>query len=273
MRSSVVVAIAIIALLVGGVAGYFAATTKPGDTVTSTTTAPAVTKTLTVTQTVTSTAGKIAPFSMQVIPEQIMGESIVGQRVVFLVVVTDEGEGVGRGETVSLSATAAGSVTVDPKAIAPGQVAEVTVIPEEASVGGNVTLTVRGERGGLDLTEAVTFSVAEGEDDRGPEATALRDRFVAWLAVNHPELGITEQTKWTGTIVSPIWLVVSHYLFFSDDWEMHVSWHVMIAPHDWAKIDLRHRFTEARPSYAFEISSVSTDEEPHTIDPPESVWR
>jgi len=266
LRSSAVAAITIIALLVGGAAGYFAATTEPGDTVTVTTTAPAVTQTVTITQSVTTTAGKAAPFSMQVIPEQVSGESIVGQMVVFLVVVADEGEGVGRGEAVSLSATAAGSVTVDPQAIAPGQVAEVTVIPDEA-------LTVRGERGGLDLTEAVTFSVAEGEDARGPEAIALRDRFVAWLAVNHPELGITEQTEWTGTIVSPIWLVVSHYLFFSDDWEMHVSWHVMIAPYDWAKIDLRHRFTEARPSYAFEISSVSGDEEPHAIDPPESVWR
>jgi len=273
LRSSAVAAITIIALLLGGAAGYFAATTEPGDTVTVTTTIPAVTQTVTITQTVTTTAGKIAPYSMQVIPEQIRGESIVGQMVVFLVVVADEGEGVGRGEAVSLSATAAGSVAVDPQAIAPGQVAEVAVIPDEASVGENVTLTVRGERGGLDLTEAVTFGVAEGEDARGPEATALRDRFVAWLAVNHPELGITEQTEWTGTIVSPIWLVVSHYLFFSDDWEMHVSWHVMIAPYDWAKIDLRHRFTEARPSYAFEISSVSADEEPHAIDPPESVWR
>lgn len=291
LRSSAVAAITIIALLVGGLAGYFAAATEPRDTVTVTTTAPAVIETLTVTQSATvvttmpavtqtvtitqtvTTAGKAAPFSMQVIPEQVRGESIVGQMVVFLVVVADEGEGVGRGEAVSLSATAPGSVTVDPQAIAPGQVAEVTVIPDEASVGGNVTLTVRGERGGLDLTEAVTFGVAEGQDDRGPKATALRDQFVAWLAVNHPELGITEQTEWTGTIVSPIWLVVSHYLFFSDDWEMHVSWHVMIAPYDWAKIDLRHRFTEARPSYAFEISSVSADEEPHAIDPPESVWR
>ena len=262
-----------IALLVGGVAGYLAAPAKPGGTVTVTTTAPAVTRTLTVTQTATSTAGTVAPFSMQVFPERISGESIVGQRVVFLVVVADEGEGVGKGETVSISATAAGSVTVDPQAIAPGQVTEVTVIPDEASVGENVTLTVRGERGRLGRAETVAFSVAEGEDTRGPEATALRDRFVAWLAVDHPELGITNQTEWTGTIVSPIWLVVSHYLFFSEDWEMHVSWHVMIAPYDWAKIDLRHRFTEARPSYAFEISSVSANEEPHVIEPPESVWR
>ncbi len=74
-------------------------------------------------------------------------------------------------------------------------------------------------------------------------------------------------------MVSPQWLVVSHYLFFSEDWEMHVSWHIMVAPYDWARIDLRHRFDEETPSYAFEISSVDAGSEPCPIDPPESVWR
>jgi len=53
LRSSAVLAIAMIALLVGGVAGYLAAPTKPEHTVTVTTTAQAVTQTLTVTQTAT----------------------------------------------------------------------------------------------------------------------------------------------------------------------------------------------------------------------------
>jgi len=52
---------------------------------------------------------------------------------------------------------------------------------------------------------------------------------------------------------------------------------VMIPPHDWARIYLRHRFTEVGPSYAFEISSLDAKEEPHTIDLEdafaESVWR
>ena len=39
-------------------------------------------------------------------------------------------------------------------------------------------------------------------------------------------------------------LIVSHYLFFSEEWEMHVEWHIMVPPYDWAKIDLRHMFDE-----------------------------
>jgi hypothetical protein len=215
-----------------------------------------------------------APFSMQLIPEQIRGDSIAGQDVVFLVIIADEGDGSGKGGEVSISVTAPGStVNVYPQSITPGQVAEVTVTPDAQSVGNIVTLTIKGERGGLDHTKSISFSVVEGEDTRGPDAIALFNRFIAWLTINHPELGIMNETRWKGTIVSPIWLVVSHYLFFSDEWEVHLSWHIMIAPNDWARIDLRHRITESRPSHAFEISSVSSGEEPHDIEPPESVWR
>jgi len=79
---------------------------------------------------------------MQVIPEHIE-DSIPGQKCVFLVVVADEGEGSGKGEAVHISATtSSGSVTVNRQAITPEQVAEVTVIPDEASVGSNLTITL-----------------------------------------------------------------------------------------------------------------------------------
>jgi hypothetical protein len=54
---------------------------------------------------------------------------------------------------------------------------------------------------------------------------------------------------------------------------VHVAWHVVVAPHDRARIDLRHRFDELEPSHAFEISSVSANGEPAEVEPPESVWR
>jgi hypothetical protein len=121
--------------------------------------------------------------------------------------------------------------------------------------------------------KVASFEVAEGEDDRQEYATELLDKFVFWLAANHPELGITVDTVWNGTMVSPVWLVVSHYLFFSEEWELHIEWHIMVPPYDWAKIDLRHRFDELAPSYAFEISSVDANSEPVAIEVPETVWR
>lgn len=184
-------------------------------------------------------------FSLQVIPAQIE-DAVAGQRCVFLVVVADEGEGIGKGVAVDISATTLGSaVTVDPQATTSGQVAEVTVIPDEASANSTLTVTITGEREGSKQTETTTIDVWEGlagplEEEMSPLATEIRDKFIPWLAVSHPEFGITDETEWTETIVRPHIQVVMFCLFFSDDWEMGVSWHVTVPPHDWARIYLRH---------------------------------
>jgi hypothetical protein len=210
-------------------------------------------------------------------PEEINGEysfkySIAGQHFVFLVTITDEGQ---EGQLpVRISATAPGAeVVIYQQDIVEGQVAEVVVIPAQASIGTIIEVTITGNRGSASDEKIAKFEVAEGEDDRQEYAEVLLDRFVSWLATNHPELGITEDTAWDGTMVSPVWLVVSHYLFFSEEWEVHIAWHIMIPPDDWARIDLRHRFDELEPSYAFEISSVNATSEPVPIEVPETVWR
>jgi len=210
-------------------------------------------------------------------PEQINGESffkqsIPGQHFVFLVTITDEGEECEL--PVRISAKAPGAeVVIYQQDIVEGQVAEVVIIPAPASVGTRIEVTITGTRGSASDEKAVSFEVAEGEDDRQEYAEMLLDKFVSWLATNHTELEITDATAWNGTMVSPRWLVVSHYLFFSEEWEAHIEWHIMMPPDDWARIDLRHRFDELAPSYAFEISSVSATSEPIPIEVPETVWR
>ena len=54
---------------------------------------------------------------------------------------------------------------------------------------------------------------------------------------------------------------------------MGLTWHVMIPPDDWARIYLRRRFHEIRPSHAFEIASLDANDEPQPITPPDSVLR
>ena len=219
----------------------------------------------------------IPEFHINVIPEQRTEEqdplySIAGQHFVFLVTITDEGQ-----ESqlpVRISATAPGAeVVIYQEDIFGGEVAEVVVIPAPASIGKTIEVTITGNRGSASSEKVASFEVAEGKDDRQEYAGELLDRFVSWLATNHPELGITDDTAWNGTMVSPVWLVVSHYLFFSEEWEAHIEWHIMMPPDDWARIDLRHRFDELEPSYAFEISSVNATSEPVPIEPPETVWR
>jgi len=221
-----------------------------------------------------------ATFSMEVISrpfipmkgEQAIPMAMVEQRVVFLVVIEDTGEGTGYGNAVDISATASdAAVSVNNPAIKPGEVAEVTVIPDQTSTNKILTLAINGDRKGFKQTETYDIEVMDWEDDLGELAAEMRDKFVPWLASNHPELGITSETEWIGTIVNPGILVVMHYMFYSEDWEMYVTWHVMIPPYDWTKIYLRPRFTETQSTMAFEISSVQGGEEPHSIELPDWV--
>lgn len=211
------------------------------------------------------------PFELAAVPQELQGFSIPGQQVVFLVTLAS---GAGPAPVV-VSATAEGAdARVEGATLGGGDdVAEVVVIPDAASVGGTVSVTIAGARGDASDSVQVRFDVIEGEDDRAAAAAVLRDRFVHWLAGNHPELGITPDTRWVGTMVSPQWLVVSHYLYFSPDWELHVAWHIMIAPDDWARVDLRPRFRGTAPTLAFEIPSVSLGAEPQPSEVPDAVWR
>lgn len=220
-----------------------------------------------------------ASFSMEVIsrPTIPMGAepniiSITEQRVVFLVVITDTGQGSGFGETVSISATVPNAeVVVNYPSIKSGEVAEVVVIPNQLTENTNLTLTIQGIRNGFEQTKTITIEVFAGEDGIGDLAAEMRDKFIPWVATNYPELNITNQTNWSGTIVNPRILVVMHYIFFSDSWELYLTWHVTIQPHDWARIYLRQRFVDTSPSFGFEIPSVQGQEEPIAIEIPDWV--
>ncbi|MCJ7764161.1 MAG: hypothetical protein MUO90_03275 [Dehalococcoidales bacterium] len=227
----------------------------------------------------TETTGKPTPvpFSIDIFPV-LMEDAIAEQSCVFLVTVSDEGSVEGESKPVYISATTTGgTVTVGPRAIAPGYVAEVVIIPDEASIGNTLTVTVEGERDGLKETETVTLAVREASpavEGLAINAVKLLSKFIPWLAENYPDLNITDETKWAGTVVYPnAQDTIKYYLFFSEDWEVGIRWNVTTEADDWVKIYLRMRTAELTPSEAFEISSVAADEEPHTITPPKAVWR
>ena len=101
--------------------------------------------------------GEAVPFTIQVIPQQ-MDDTIVGQICVFLVTAqSDDTE-----SAVNLSALVSGaSLTINPLAIKPGQVAEVMAIPDDSSKGKTLTITIEGERDDLIETTAATLTIGE----------------------------------------------------------------------------------------------------------------
>lgn len=215
--------------------------------------------------------GEAAPYELDVFPAQM--QAIEGQRCLLLVQLAPDVPD-DDGSEVNISARADGAeVIVHGQVLTPGVVAEVEVIPDAASVDTTLTVTISGARNGLARTAVVDLEILDMQDDLGPYAAQMRDLFVPWLETNHPDLGITNSTQWTGTLVDPQVLVVQHYLFLTDTWEMGVSWHVTIPPHDWTQIYLRRRFEEMTPSYGFKIDSVTAGGDPYAETPPEEVRR
>ncbi len=207
-------------------------------------------------------------FNFKIVPQSM--NAINGQRCVLLVMITDDQT---KGESVTFSAKAENcEIIVENNNITQGEICEITVIPKSLP-GKEIDVQVSGARNGLKMKKSMKIKVVLGVDLAGPSAARIRDRFVEWLAGTHPDLGITPQTEWTGTLVTPQLTIVANYLYFSDTWEMGVSWHVMIPPNDWAKIYLRRRFESAEPEMAFEISSLQSNENPVAIAPPDAVTR
>jgi hypothetical protein len=204
-------------------------------------------------------------------PEFINGV-IPGSILVLLVTQADaEGE-------ASVNASAPGAtVTVRPTEISGAEVAEVTVVPDGVDGEGElvITIEVKTEEGTDTVTRATT--IVPWEDDRSEQGARVLGLFTPWLAENRSELGVDADTPFEGTFVAPELLIVSHYTFFNDRWEIGVAWHVMTAPDDFAQIYLRDR-SELQPSLAFRIGSWQTalegvDYEVREVDPPFEVTR
>jgi hypothetical protein len=213
-------------------------------------------------------------FTLDVLPAEeptAIRMAIPGSKYCFLVVV-DDAAGSGSPVTIDATATRASVASIEPRELAPGVVGEIWVVADPATSEVSGVLTVSGIRDGSSATVTRTIAVFPMADERAVDAQPHFERWVAWLAAERPELGIDADTGWEPVFVSTL-LVVSHYSYWSDEWEMTIAWHNMIAPDDWADVFLRHRGTETTPSIAFRIDSVSGATVPHPIQPPTELVR
>jgi hypothetical protein len=77
--------------------------------------------------------------------------------------------------------------------------------------------------------------------DNLPNATIKRDEFVDWLEEKHPEFGTFKDKIFFAYLTYPAHLVVEHWSFLYDYWEMRICFHVTIPPYNWSQISLRKR--------------------------------
>jgi hypothetical protein len=188
----------------------------------------------------------------------------------FLVAVTDPAGSAG---DVVIAATAKGVTITDivpPTASKP--VAEVWFVAGPVSDETDASITITATRGTVTKTELRSVRIFPMEDGRAADAAPYFQHWITWLAAEHPELGITASTKWEPRFVSTL-LVVSHYAYYSDEWELTLAWHNMIPPSDWTEIHLRRRGVDLAPTLAFRQDSVKGATEPHPATAPTVVVR
>jgi hypothetical protein len=241
---------------------------------TASTPSPAPSPTPTTTPSAAPTASPAAAFAVDVLPPEAPAEvrmAIPGSRYCFLVVVTDDAP-TPTPVTIEAAATKARVVEIRPAKLTPGTVGEVWVVADQTTVETTGSVTITATRDGVTKTVTRSLPVFPMVDERAKDARPYFERWVAWLAAEHPELGISAGGTWEPVFASTL-LVVSHYAYWSEDWEMTVAWHNMIAPYDWTEVHLRRRGVDAAPSLAFRIDSVSGATAPHEVEPPEVVVR
>jgi hypothetical protein len=105
------------------------------------------------------------PFSIQVKPPLVV-HAYSGQAYIFSV--TTLSDETGKAVNITASTTDC-DVTVNPKAIKPGQSSKVTVVPGDTSVGKTLTITIEGERDGL--IETATAAIQMGDTGDSGEGT------------------------------------------------------------------------------------------------------
>lgn len=194
-----------------------------------------------------SGGGVDSPFELEILPQFVNG-AFPGAELMLLVAVTSEDD-----SPVTLTANAGDApATIEPSEIRPGEVAEVSIVPAPGME--SLAVSVTGVRGKVERTVVEETPVVPDTDQLGPEARQLMAVFSAWLADERPEFGITPTTELEGNAVAPMLLVVTHYMFKTDAWEIGLAWHIMIPPDDWAEIYLRPR-DEAVPTVAFRLAS------------------
>jgi len=150
---------------------------------------------------------------------------------------------------------------------------EVFLYPTVTQINQNIEVNVTIQADDLVASDIALIKVLNWTLYDEPIVETMRDAFVAFLALNYPSFQIDETTTWEGFWSGIQIIIVQHYLFKSNNWEMELSWHAMIPPYDWVKIYLRKR-CELAPSFAFQIDSWSNASHMIVeIEQPDQIYR
>jgi hypothetical protein len=145
---------------------------------------------------------------------------------------------------------------------------ELFLYPNQSHLGKivNVSLEINTADGILEDSAIITIIQWTASNDTVIES--MMDCFVQYVEENVSFTHISMNITWDYCGTIPMILIVEHHLFRSENWEMGISRHVTIEPHDWVKAYLRPR-NSTKPiwegiiaSWASEIHTITENEPP-----------
>ncbi|MBI5089161.1 MAG: hypothetical protein HZB15_09970 [Actinobacteria bacterium] len=196
---------------------------------------------------------------------------IPGRRPLALVAVEDHG-GAALRAAIDLPGAEA---SVEPAELNDSGVAEVWVDLPPTDREQPFSVTVLADRQDAERAVTIAATAVPGTDDLASTATDIVTVFLHDLA-GEAGLPAGPDGLTNGTPVAGL-LVVSHYAWFTDQYEIGLSWHIMVAPDDFSELYLRPR-NQLVPGRAWRIDSWSTALAGGTytlgeIEPPAEVMR
>lgn len=136
-------------------------------------------------------------------------------------------------------------------------IAEITIQPEQSIEFGTYPIMVYATRSNSTRAIELRVETINWTGDNVEMATIKKDEFIGWLETEHPEFGEFSGRDWFPYVTYPGILVVEHWTFLDQDWEMRICFHVMIPPYDWSMLLLRPR-GEWDPIFAAKRESDGT---------------
>lgn len=153
------------------------------------------------------------------------------------------------------------------------KVIELFVKPNSTHLNHDIEIELKFIDNEINLESFATIEVIDWAPKNITEVEIMRDTFVSYLSSNKSSFGINESILWDGFDNAPQILIVEHYLFRSEFWELALSRHITIAPHDWVKVYIRPR-SQINPVWSGIIESWSSSNySVIELDPPSSIFR
>jgi len=153
------------------------------------------------------------------------------------------------------------------------KVLELFVKPNSTHLNHDIEIKLVCVDNNINIEGFATIKIIDWASKNITEVEIMRDAFVSYFSSNQSSFGINETIVWDGFDNAPQILIVEHYLFRSAFWELALSRHVMIAPHDWVRVYLRPR-NQISPLWSGIIESWSSGNyNISETDPPSSIYR